>query len=184
MRHDPDKILVGEIRDGETANIAIQSALTGHLVFSSVHANGAMDVLARLQNMGVDPESCLSALNCVVAQRLLRLNCPKCKVPVEYDKQYLQELGLDIAVIKDVVFCRGKGCEHCNNSGYFGRAMVCEIVEFNQSVQQAILEGGTVLEALNCAVLADDMSLRQSSLNRVYAGDTTLEEVNRVTFVD
>lgn len=184
LRHDPDKILVGEIRDGETADIAIQSALTGHLVFSSVHANSAMDVLARLQNMGVDPHSCLSALNCVVAQRLLRLNCDECKETVEYSDDYLGQFALNTNLIKDTVFYRGSGCEHCSGTGYFGRAMVCEVVEFTQAVRQAMLEGRSVVDALNCSTLADDVTLRQSSLNRVYAGDTTLEEVNRVTFID
>ena len=120
----------------------------------------------------------------MVAQRLLRLNCPKCKTPVEYAKEYLQELGIDINTTEDVTFYRGEGCDHCNNTGYFGRAMVCEVVEFTQAVRQAILEGGSVLEALNCAILAEGINLRQSSLNRVYAGQTTLEEVNRVTFID
>src|SRR5690606_2770415 len=139
LRHDPDKILVGEIRDLETASIAVQSALTGHLVFSSVHANNAIDVISRFQNMGVDVFNFLSSLNCVMAQRLVRVLCPQCKTEHVYDQNMLHEMGVT-EEYRTNVFFKAKGCEACDYTGYRGRTSICEVLMLTDEVRHRIVE--------------------------------------------
>src|SRR5207247_2659941 len=140
LRHDPDKIMVGEIRDQETAQIAIQSALTGHLVFTTVHANNVTDVIGRFINMGVEPYNFVSALNCIMAQRLVRVICKSCKRPKRYSPQELQEAGLDPAVWSDVTFAEGAGCLECSGTGYHGRTAICELLDLTDRIREMIVD--------------------------------------------
>lgn len=183
LRHDPDKILVGEIRDVETASIAVQSALTGHLVFSSVHANNAIDVISRFQNMGVDTFNFLSSLNCVMAQRLVRVLCRNCKVPHRYERTFLSEVGLGSDDL-DNTFYRAVGCEYCDHTGYRGRTSICEVLVVTDDVRHLISEKGSTFEVLKNSELCGGITLRRSALERAVQGVTSLEEVNRVTFVE
>ena len=139
LRHDPDKIMVGEIRDEETAQIAIQSALTGHLVFTTVHANHVLDVLGRFLSMGVDLYNFVSALNCIMAQRLVRLICEGCKRPIEPSPELFEESGLDPAAWKDVVFYEGAGCPVCNQTGFRGRTALGELMALSDKIRDMIL---------------------------------------------
>ncbi|HXJ93480.1 MAG TPA: GspE/PulE family protein [Terriglobia bacterium] len=184
LRHDPDKIMVGEIRDNETAQIAIQSALTGHLVFTTVHANNVLDVLSRFLNMGVEPYHFVSALNCILAQRLVRLICEVCKRPVEMSLEQTEEAGLDPAAWRDVVFYEGSGCPQCNFSGFRGRTAIGEILALTDSVRELILEKRPTSELRRVARREGMVTLRESALERVREGVTTLREVNKVTFVE
>ncbi|KXO08924.1 Type IV fimbrial assembly, ATPase PilB [Marinobacter excellens LAMA 842] len=183
LRHDPDKILVGEIRDAETASIAVRSALTGHLVFSTVHANNAIDVISRFQNMGIDIFNFISSLNCVVAQRLLRVLCPSCKAQTHYDSTYLIEMGFTPEET-DVPFFTASGCEECGGTGYRGRTSIAEVLVLNDDLRHRILERQSVYEALNAKDLCGALTLRRSALNAAKIGLSSLEEVNRVTFVE
>lgn len=183
LRHDPDKILVGEIRDAETAGIAVRSALTGHLVFSTVHANNAIDVISRFQNMGIDIFNFISSLNCVVAQRLLRVLCDNCKAKANYDPLYLQEMGFTGEEIGQPFFA-ATGCEECGGTGYKGRTSVAEVLVLNDELRHRILEKQSVYEALGSQDLCGALTLRRSALNAVKTGASSLEEVNRVTFVE
>jgi type IV pilus assembly protein PilB len=182
LRHDPDKIMVGEIRDAETAQIAIQSALTGHLVFSTVHANNAFDVISRFVNMGIEPYNFVSSLNCILAQRLVRAICQACKAPVKPDRVECEESGLDYGQVKDRMFSQGKGCAECNGLGYRGRRAITEFLGLTDQIKEMILDRRPSSE-LRKAAMADGMtSLRDAGLDKVLRGETTLKEVNRVTF--
>jgi len=184
LRHDPDKIMVGEIRDAETAQIAVQSALTGHLVFTTVHANNAFDVIGRFAHMGIDVPNFISALNCVMAQRLVRLVCPRCRREVRGEPALLEQSGLDPRRYVDHVWHEGAGCEHCHGTGYRGRAAVTEFLDLTPRIRQMIGERRARAELQAAAVEEGMVTLRQSALAKALAGETTLREINRVTFVD
>lgn len=184
LRHDPDKIMVGEIRDEETAQIAIQSALTGHLVFTTVHANNVVDVIGRFLNMNVELYNFVSALNCVLAQRLVRVICKHCKTPVTYDKEFLEESGLDPKTYKNYTFYEGKGCINCNGTGYFGRHAIGELLDLSDRIRELILEKRPASEIKRAAKEEGMIFLRESALKKVLAGITTLKEANKVTFVE
>jgi len=182
LRHDPDKIMVGEIRDAETAQIAVQSALTGHLVFTTVHANNVFDVIGRMMHMGLDPYSFVSALNGVLAQRLARVNCPHCAAPYAPDAQLLADSRIDDATGYD--FRAGKGCGQCRGTGYKGRKAISEMLLLNDEIRELIIARAPIRALKEAAFRSGVRSLRQVSLDMVRRGETTLEEINRVTFVD
>jgi type IV pilus assembly protein PilB len=184
LRHDPDKIMVGEIRDPETAQIAIQSALTGHLVFTTVHANNVLDVLGRFLNMGVEAYQFVSALNCVLAQRLVRTICPHCKRPAKVDKQMLEESGLDPALEHTQVFYEGKGCIECGGTGYKGRQAICELLDLSDRIRELILARTPISEIKKAARDEGMRFLRECAVERVMKGVTSLREINKVTFVE
>jgi type IV pilus assembly protein PilB len=184
LRHDPDKIMVGEIRDHETAQIAIQSALTGHLVFTTVHANNVTDVIGRFINMGVEPYNFVSALNCILAQRLVRVICNNCKRPKKYSDQELVESGLDPAQWKDFVFAEGGGCLECSGTGFHGRTAICELLDLTDHIREMIVDRRPTSEIKRAAIGEGMITLRQSGLSKIRAGITTLKEINKVTFVD
>ncbi|HEY0974634.1 MAG TPA: GspE/PulE family protein [Solimonas sp.] len=182
LRHDPDKILVGEIRDAETAQIAIQSALTGHLVFTTVHANNAFDVLGRFLHMGVDPYSFVAAVNGIVAQRLVRVNCVNCSVPVSYSREELQDSGLSMGEVGSTNFQKGRGCRECRGTGYKGRCAVAEILRLNDELRDLIAARAPMRSIKNAAAARGTRFLRESVTTLLSSGRTTLEEVNRVSF--
>lgn len=184
LRHDPDKIMVGEIRDPETAQIAIQSALTGHLVFTTVHANNVFDVIGRFLHMQVDPYSFISALNCILAQRLVRVLCPRCKKPVRYTPAQLLESGLDPDRHADRVFHEPKGCPDCNFTGYLGRTAIAEILELSDAIREMILEKKPLSEVKKRAKTEGIVFLRETGLEKVLSGVTSLKDLNKVTFVE
>ena len=184
LRHDPDKIMVGEIRDPETAQIAIQSALTGHLVFTTVHANNVIDVLGRFLNMGVEAYQFVSALNCVLAQRLVRRICLDCKRPAKMTREYLTESALDPNLADTQVFYEGEGCIECGGTGYKGRTAICELMDLSDRVRDMILDRRPTSE-IKRAAKDDGMTfLRECAVGRVFDGTTTLREINKVTFVE
>jgi type IV pilus assembly protein PilB len=182
LRHDPDKIMVGEIRDAETAQIAIQSSLTGHLVLTTVHANNVFDVIGRFASMGIDAYNFLAALNCVLAQRLVRMVCLGCRVAVKLDQALAEESGLDFEEYKDVPFYEGKGCQECHGTGYRGRKCITEFLDLNDEIKEMILAERPLSEVRYRAVTSGMITLRQSALRKVLEGSTTLREINRVTF--
>jgi type IV pilus assembly protein PilB len=184
LRHDPDKIMVGEIRDSETAQIAIQSALTGHLVFTTVHANNVIDVIGRFLNMGVEPYNFVSSLNCVLAQRLVRMLCLHCKRAYRPSDQELSESGLNPDKYRDQVFYNAVGCEVCNFTGYRGRTAIHELLDVTDHIREIILERRPGSEVRRAARAEGLTSLRESALAKVFLGVTTLHEINRVTFVE
>jgi type II secretory ATPase GspE/PulE/Tfp pilus assembly ATPase PilB-like protein len=184
LRHDPDKIMVGEIRDPETAQIAIQSALTGHLVFTTVHANNVLDVLGRFLNMGVEPYQFVSALNCVLAQRLVRNICVHCKRPAKITRQLLEESSLDLALEHSGLFFEGAGCIECGGTGFKGRTAICELLDLSDSIREMILARRPSSEIKKAARDEGMRFLRESAVERVLAGVTTLREINKVTFVE
>ncbi|MBZ5533009.1 MAG: GspE/PulE family protein [Acidobacteriia bacterium] len=184
LRHDPDKIMVGEIRDAETAQIAIQSALTGHLVFTTVHANNVVDVLGRFLNMGVEPYNFVSALNCVLAQRLVRIICPHCKAPARYSDQELDNNGLNPKEWRDVQFYEGTGCIECAGTGYHGRTAIHELLDLSDRVRELILEKRPSSEIRRAAHDEGMRFLRESALAKVKAGITSFKEINKVTFIE
>jgi type IV pilus assembly protein PilB len=184
LRHDPDKIMVGEIRDEETAAIAVQSALTGHLVFTTVHANNVVDVLGRFLNMKVDLYNFVSALNCVLAQRLVRRVCPECKHEVKYQDTFLVESGLDPRDFRDKTFYEGAGCLECNGTGFHGRAAISELLDLSDRIRTMILDRRPASEIKKAAKDEGMVFLRESALNKVMEGTTTLREINKVTFVE
>jgi type II secretory ATPase GspE/PulE/Tfp pilus assembly ATPase PilB-like protein len=184
LRHDPDKIMVGEIRDEETAQIAIQSALTGHLVFTTVHANNVVDVIGRFLNMNVELYNFVSALNCVLAQRLMRVICKHCKTQVHYPDEFLEESGLPPSQYRDRPFYEGKGCLQCNGTGYFGRNAIGELLDMSDSIRALILDKRPASEIKKAAAAEGMLFLRQSALDKVLQGKCSLREANKVTFVD
>jgi type IV pilus assembly protein PilB len=184
LRHDPDKIMVGEIRDAETAQIAIQSALTGHLVFTTVHANNVVDVLGRFLNMGVEPYNFVSALNCILAQRLVRLICASCKRTVKATREQLVASGLDPSRYLDFKFHEGKGCIDCNGTGYTGRTAIAELLDMSDRIREMILEKRPAADIKRAAKEEGMTFLREAALAKVFAGKTSLHEINKVTFVE
>ena len=184
LRHDPDKIMVGEIRDPETAQIAIQSALTGHLVFTTVHANNVIDVLGRFLNMGVEPYQFVAALNCVLAQRLVRRICEHCRRPMEVTPEALIESALDPALAKTHVFYEGGGCIECGGTGFKGRTAICELMDLTDRIRDMILDRRPTSEIKKAARDEGMTFLRQCAVGRVLDGVTTLREINKVTFVE
>jgi len=184
LRHDPDKVMVGEIRDEETAQIAIQSALTGHLVFTTVHANNVIDVIGRFINMGVEPYNFVSALNCVLAQRLVRMLCPVCKRPYPPTPEELAESGLNQKDVGDIVFYKSVGCDACNHTGYRGRTAIHELLDMSDPIREMIIERRPGSEIRRQAEKEGLSSLRESAVKKVFLGMTTLHEINRVTFVE
>jgi type II secretory ATPase GspE/PulE/Tfp pilus assembly ATPase PilB-like protein len=184
LRHDPDKIMVGEIRDPETAQIAIQSALTGHLVFTTVHANNVIDVLGRFLNMGVEPYQFVSALNCVLAQRLVRIICMHCKRPAAVTRAMLEESAMDVALADTHTFYEGAGCIECGGTGFKGRMAICELLDLTDSIREMILERRPSSEIKKKAHEEGMLFLRESAVEKVLQGTTTLREINKVTFVE
>jgi type IV pilus assembly protein PilB len=184
LRHDPDKIMVGEIRDNETAQIAIQSALTGHLVFTTVHANNVIDVIGRFLNMGVEPYNFVSSLNCVLAQRLIRMLCEVCKRAYRPAEDELMESGLRPAEYRDAVFYMSVGCDACNHTGYRGRTAIHELLDLSDNIREMIVARRPGSEVRRAAEAEGLSSLRTSALKKVFTGVSTLHEINRVTFVE
>jgi type IV pilus assembly protein PilB len=184
LRHDPDKIMVGEIRDSETAQIAINSALTGHLVFTTVHANNVLDVLGRFLNMGVEAYQFVSALNCVLAQRLVRTICHHCKRPASVSRALLEESRLDPSLASTHTFYEGLGCIECGGTGYKGRTAICELLDLSDPIREMILEKRPTSEIKKAARDEGMRFLRESAVERVMEGSTTLREINKVTFVE
>jgi type IV pilus assembly protein PilB len=184
LRHDPDKIMVGEIRDQETAQIAINSALTGHLVFTTVHANNVTDVIGRFINMGVEPYNFVSALNCILAQRLVRVICENCKKRVTYSPEVLTESGLDLAEWRAFQFSEGTGCLECAGSGFRGRTAITELLDLSDRIREMIIDRRPTSEIKRAAREGGMTFLRESGLRKVRAGITTLREINKVTFIE
>ena len=183
LRHDPDKIMVGEIRDAETAQIAIQSALTGHLVFSTVHANNAFDVIGRFVNMGIEPYNFVASLNCIMAQRLVRKLCESCKVPISVSPEQCQQAGFDPALFVDQVLYGDKGCVDCHGLGYRGRHAITEFLPVTDRIKDLILEKRPPSEIRQAALETGMTSLREAGIAKILAGETTIKEVNRMTFL-
>lgn len=184
LRHDPDKIMVGEIRDLETAQIAIQSALTGHLVFTTVHANNVVDVIGRFLNIGVEPYNFVSALNCILAQRLVRVICESCKHRVHYGRELLEESGLDPGEWHDVALYEGTGCIECHGTGFRGRTAIAELLELSDPIREMIVDKRSTSEIKRAAKEEGMMFLREAGLEKVRSGITTLRELNKVTFIE
>jgi type IV pilus assembly protein PilB len=184
LRHDPDKILVGEIRDQETAQIAINSALTGHLVFTTVHANNVVDVLGRFLNMGVEAYNFVSALNCILAQRLVRTICEYCAHTVYYDDETLAIAGLNVDEWRGFGFREGAGCMECGGTGYRGRTAIHELLDLTDPIRELILDKKPTSEVRKLARKEGMSFLRESALERVRRGLTTLKEINKVTFIE
>lgn len=184
LRHDPDKVMVGEIRDAETAQIAVQSALTGHLVFTTVHANNAFDVIGRFLNMGIEPYNFVSALNCILAQRLVRILCHRCKRPVRLSRQDIEDSALDYEQVKDLTFYEPVGCKDCNYTGYRGRKAITEFLDLSDRIREMILDKRPSSEIRKAAISEGMTTLRQSAILKVISGETTLKEINRVTFIE
>jgi type IV pilus assembly protein PilB len=184
LRHDPDKIMVGEIRDTETAQIAIQSALTGHLVFTTVHANNVVDVIGRFLNMGVEPYNFVSALNCILAQRLVRVICDSCRTQVHYAPEVLEASGLDAQQWSQVPLYEGQGCIECAGTGYRGRTAIHELLDLSDRIREMILAKKPTSEIRRAAREEGMRFLRESALDKVRTGLTTLKEINKVTFIE
>ena len=184
LRHDPDKIMVGEIRDQETAQIAINSALTGHLVFTTVHANNVVDVLGRFLNIGVEAYNFVSALNCILAQRLVRVNCEHCKKPVKYPAQMYIDSGLDPKIWCDLELMEGPGCFECGGTGYRGRTAIHELLDLSDGIRELILDRRPTSEIKRLAREEGMTFLRESAVDKARRGITTLKEINKVTFIE
>jgi type IV pilus assembly protein PilB len=184
LRHDPDKIMVGEIRDQETAQIAINSALTGHLVFTTVHANNVLDVLGRFLNMGVEPYNFVSALNCILAQRLVRVICDHCKRQVRYPDATLVESGLNPDEWRDFPFLEGSGCFECGGTGFRGRSAIHELLDLSDHIREMILDKRSTSEIKRAAREEGMTFLRESAVAKMRLGVTTLREINKVTFIE
>ncbi len=184
LRHDPDKVMVGEIRDEETAQIAVQSALTGHLVFTTVHANNVVDVIGRFLNMNVDLYNFVSALNCVLAQRLVRRICLHCKRPAQVSDIMLEDSGLDPDRYRDFTFFEGGGCIECNGTGYRGRLAIAELLNLSDNIRQLIIDRRSAAEIKRAAKAEGMRFLRESALQKVFSGETSLHDINKVTFVE
>jgi general secretion pathway protein E len=183
LRHDPDKIMVGEIRDPETANIAVQSALTGHLVFTTVHANNVFDVIGRFMHMNVDLYGFVSALNAILAQRLVRLVCPHCAEHDQPSPELLAESGLEPHAVAGWKFVSGRGCRECRGAGYRGRKAIAELMILNDELRELITSRAPVRQLRDAAQRAGTRLLREAAFEAVKNGETTLAEINRVTFV-
>jgi len=184
LRHDPDKVMIGEIRDEETAQIAVQAALTGHLVFTTVHANNVVDVLGRFLNMKVELYNFVSALNCILAQRLVRKICPHCKVPFVPTPQLIEDSALTPEQVKGATLWEGRGCIECNGTGFYGRMAITELLDLSDRIRGLILDRRPAAE-IKKAAQAEGMSfLRESAIKKVFSGETTLREINKVTFVE
>jgi len=183
LRHDPDKIMVGEIRDPETANIAVQSALTGHLVFTTVHANNVFDVIGRFMHMNVDLYGFVSALNAILAQRLVRLVCPHCAEAEKPNAELLAESGLETRAVAGWKFVTGRGCRECRGAGYKGRKAIAELMILNDELRELITSRAPVRQLRDAAQRAGTRLLREAAFEAVKNGETTLAEINRVTFV-
>jgi type II secretory ATPase GspE/PulE/Tfp pilus assembly ATPase PilB-like protein len=184
LRHDPDKIMVGEIRDMETAQIAINSALTGHLVFTTVHANNVVDVIGRFLNMGVEPYNFVSALNCILAQRLVRLICESCRTVVHYPPEVLEASGLDPQQWSQVSLYEGQGCIECSGTGFRGRTAIHELLDLSDRIREMILAKKPTSEIRRAAREEGMRFLRESALDKIRLGLTTLKEINKVTFIE
>ena len=184
LRHDPDKIMVGEIRDKETADIAINSALTGHLVFTTVHANNVLDVLGRFLNIGVEPYNFVSALNCILAQRLVRMICEHCKRREHYSDEVLLKSGLDPQEWQDIPLYKGVGCFECGGTGFRGRSAIHELLDLTDKIREMILDRRPVSEIKRLAKENGMTFLRESAVDKLRSGITTLEEINKVTFIE
>jgi type IV pilus assembly protein PilB len=184
LRHDPDKIMVGEIRDMETAQIAIQSALTGHLVFTTVHANNVVDVIGRFINMGVEPYNFVSALNCILAQRLVRLICQNCRRPMQVSREVLEQNALDPKEWGDATFYEGTGCLECSGTGFRGRTAIHELLDLSDHIREMIVDRRPTSEIKRAAKEQGMTFLRDSALMKVRTGVTTLHEINKVTFIE
>jgi type IV pilus assembly protein PilB len=184
LRHDPDKIMVGEIRDQETAQIAINSALTGHLVFTTVHANNVLDVLGRFLNMGVEAYNFVSALNCILAQRLVRVICEHCKHQVQYPDQMLIESGLNPEEWRNVPMMEGAGCFECGGTGFRGRSAIHELLDLSDRIREMILNRRPTSEIKRAAREEGMTFLRESAVEKLRLGITTLREINKVTFIE
>jgi len=184
LRHDPDKIMVGEIRDSETAQIAVQSALTGHLVFTTVHANNVFDVIGRFIHMSIDPYNFVSCLNCVMAQRLVRRLCPKCRRPTHYPDDVLANSGINPELARDITLYEADGCDDCNGTGYHGRTAIVELLDMTDDIRDLIISKASTTELKKKAREAGVVFLRESAIEKLLDGETTLREINRVTFVE
>ena len=184
LRHDPDKIMVGEIRDPETAQIAVQSALTGHLVFTTVHANNVFDVLGRFLHMGIDAYNFVSCLNCVAAQRLVRRICSHCKQPIRYDRETLEASGLSYETYGEIEFKTGVGCEECHGTGFHGRSAIMELLDMNDELRELIVAKAPVSQLKLAARRSGTLFLRDAAIEKMVQGLTTLPEINRVTFIE
>jgi type IV pilus assembly protein PilB len=183
LRHDPDKILVGEIRDSETAQIALQSALTGHLVFTTVHANSAFEVINRFIHMGIKPYNLMAALNCIVAQRLMRTLCV-CREPATYTQAQLAEWGVSPSRYREHVFYEAKGCDLCKGTGYKGRKAIIELIEMDDVIRELFIQKAPLAELKKTAAASGTVFLRNAALAEVLKGETTFKEANRVTFIE
>jgi type IV pilus assembly protein PilB len=184
QRHDPDKIMVGEIRDAETGHIAVQSALTGHLVFTTVRANNAFDVLARFLDMGIEPYNFVSSLNCILAQRLVRMLCPRCKKQVRPSRKEFEDSAVDFEKYKDNAFYEAGGCKECNYTGFRGRKVIAEFLDLSDRIREMILAKRPSSWIRKAAIAEGMTTLRQSALARVLSGETTLKEINRMTILE
>jgi type IV pilus assembly protein PilB len=184
LRHDPDKIMVGEIRDAETAQIAVQSALTGHLVFTTVHANNVFDVIGRFFHMSIDPYNFVSSLNCVMAQRLVRRLCPSCRRATHYPHAVLLDSGINPVRAAESTLYEAQGCDACNGTGYHGRTAIVELLDMNDSIRDLIIRKASTTELKQKAREAGVVFLRESAIEKLLNGETTLKEINRVTFVE
>ncbi len=184
LRHDPDKIMVGEIRDPETAQIAIQAALTGHLVFTTVHANNVFDVIGRFMHMGIEPYNFVSSLNCVLAQRLIRMICRNCKRPAMISREELRESGIDPGRYGDAAFYEGAGCPECHSTGYRGRKAIVELLDLTDEIRDMIAVKAPMSALKKKAIDSGMVTLREAAIASVVRGETTLRDINRVTFVE
>ena len=183
LRHDPDKILVGEIRDPDTAQIAVQAALTGHLVLTTIHANSVFDVIGRIGNMGVDAFSFASATNGILAQRLVRVTCEHCAEPVTPPESLLRASGVDPQEAPLFTFRAGRGCGHCRGSGFRGRKAIAELLRLDENLRELIARRESMREIRVQARATGTRMLRDCALDLVRRGETTLQEINRVTAV-
>jgi general secretion pathway protein E len=183
LRHDPDRIMVGEIRDPETAEIAVQSALTGHLVYTTVHANNVYDVIGRFMHMGVDLYNFVSAVNAILAQRLVRMNCPACAEADVPDEKTLRRSRVTREMLASMKLMRGKGCSACRGTGYKGRKAIGELLILDDNIRELILARASARQIREAAHVLGTVSLREAALDLVRRGETTFEEINRVTFV-
>jgi type IV pilus assembly protein PilB len=184
LRHDPDKIMVGEVRDPETAQIAVQSALTGHLVFTTLHANNVFDVIGRFIHMGVEPYNFVSALNCILAQRLVRVLCARCRSPLSFSPEQLRESGIDPEYYTEHTFYEPRGCDECGETGFMGRTALAELLDMTDRIRQMILDRRPTAEIKQAAREEGMTFLRESALEKALSGATTLREINKVTFVE